>query len=158
MPVVGYLGRQATVIEAINGYTLGTLAITGSLFVDTYYQVTPGGYKSGTLINGTVTGSITGVVVNLHKLYEIDSAGVVGFAEDTGTIIGVRVLGTGKGLGSLIGTTVASTVIAGPNTIFLQPYRVGTVTGTLSTSTSNPLLVPPNTYLTATIQVLVRGA
>ena len=153
MPVVGYLARQSTVIESD--------PLSGTFYVDMYYQVTPSVYRTGTIqasTGGTVVGSIVGAIINLRKLYQLDSVGIIGVAEDTLSVVGARVVGYGKALGSLIGTTVAATVVAGTNTVLVQFYKTGTLSGTLSSSTANPVLITPGSTIVGTINVLERGA
>jgi hypothetical protein len=90
-----------------------------------YYTIPPAGGPGGTVF-GTVTGSVVASVIQGHAVAVIASAQVVGFSQDVSTIVGARILGVGKGLGSLIGTT-GSTIIADTNTMLVQMYRTSTL-------------------------------
>ena len=123
MPAPGYnlVGR----ITAIETLPSGGSQPTGSIFTDMYYTIPPAGGPGGTVF-GTVTGSVVASVIQGHAVAVIASAQVVGFSQDVSTIVGARILGVGKGLGSLIGTT-GSTIIADTNTMLVQMYRTSTL-------------------------------
>jgi hypothetical protein len=112
-PIAGRISHTAEAIEDITAFgTIGKY--------DLYTQV-------GVGPTGTVTGSITGIIVKAKALVELDSAQVIRVNEAVGTVVGMAVAGFGQGLGSLIGSVVAGTTVADSNTVLLKAFQLGTV-------------------------------
>lgn len=146
MPSPGFAIHQQTAIES-------NLPVVGTLFTDMYYTIPPAGGYGGTVF-GTVTGSVIGAVVTLNKIGIIDQVGIVGFSELTGSINSARVIGWGKGLGSLVGTQSGATIIADTNTVFVELLIVGTIAAGAGMP---PKDLIPGTTTKGTIQFVVRG-
>lgn len=77
-------------------------------------------------INNVQTSTIVGgAVLKTNKLTQLESVGIIGVSEDTGSITGARVVGFGRGLGTLTGTGVG-TLVADSNTVLVQLFA-GTI-------------------------------
>lgn len=118
--------------------------------------------KSGTLIyegtilsiNNVETATIIGgAVLKTNKLTQLEAVGIVGVSEDTGSITGGRVLGFGRGLGTLTGTGVG-TIVADSNTVLVQLWATGTVAAGGELSPVQPVA---GAQIKGTVLAIVQG-
>ena len=142
MPDAGYLARQTVFFETLP--TVGTL-----------------GPYEGTIITAAglanVGTTVGGVVINTRQATSIESI----FALDgliNASIVGVRVIGYGKALGSIVGTNIG-TIIADSNTVLIQLWQEinPTISGTVIGSLLIPTQVPTGSKFVGSINFVVRG-
>src|SRR5579875_3196363 len=96
MPSPGYIQGQYFTYEQL-------YSSSGTIVYDLYAQIPQG--------SGSITGSITGAVLNTSKLTEVEEAVTT---EIPSGFVAAQVVGKGKALGTLIGSLSGKTIVAGP--------------------------------------------